>query len=256
MADHLTRLAARALGQAPSVAPRLPSRFEASRFEASRFEASRFEPAQAEPELGAPSWDRDEPAHGELIEDELVDGEPAAGRRPRPGRDPAGVPGPVDLRLPGAGAASRPPRTRAAREPSAATPAHPEQPPRSDPGTGVAAGWSPQTTHTGQTAVRAGSGRSGEPVQGAPVVPVTPAAPASPVPASRPASREPSVRISIGRIEVRAVPGPAARPPAAPAPATPPRSADSRPPEPAELTLSAYLSGDRGRARGDRGWPR
>ena len=247
MADHLTRLAARALGQAPSVAPRLPSRFE---------------PAQAGPspdwDEPAPFWDRDEPSYGGPVEDALAEGEPAAGRRSRPGRALTGVLGLADGRRPGpaAGAASRPPPARAPREPAAATPVRPGQPAGPDHAAGAAAGQRLGTAvHTGRPAVPARSGRAGEPVRGAPVVPVTPAVP-PPVPVPRPPSREPSVRISIGRIEVRAVPGPAATPPAAPAPATPPRPGAGRPSEPAELTLSAYLRGDRGRTGADQRRPR
>ncbi|HET8683134.1 MAG TPA: hypothetical protein VFM54_14875 [Micromonosporaceae bacterium] len=244
MADHLTRLAARVLGQAPPVAPRLPSRFEPSWSEL----------AQPEPAQAGSWWNR--PGSGESLEDELADGEPVAGRRSRAGRDPAGVPTPADpQRLARtAGTAGHPPSARAIREPATTTPAYPGQPARPEQVTVVAAGQPPRATvHTGQPAAgQAQPARAGEPVRGAPVVPVTPAAP-PPAPVPRPAHREPSVRISIGRIEVRAVPGPAATRAAAPAPAAPPRPAAARPPEPTGLSLTAYLSGDRGRAGGDRG---
>jgi hypothetical protein len=55
---------------------------------------------------------------------------------------------------------------------------------------------------------------------------------------SRPARRDPVVRVSIGRIEVRAVTPPAAGPPVQPTP-LPPRPATVQPPR---LTLAEYLA--------------
>ena len=217
MADYLGRLAARALGQLPSVTPRVPARFEPVDDEA--------------PELL------------EQDTDVFAGVEPLEGAGPRPtGDEPASTVEPLPSRGPEVSVAEARPAGPAAAGDNVAPPPVP-------------------SVRVGDVAiVHSEPSRVDGPVEPAraaplaesrrtPVVPVTP--PPPPTPVSR-ASGGTAVRISIGRIEVRAAPAPAAAPaivsvsaPAA-APQPAPRAA---PPEPAELTLSAYLRGDRGRDR-------
>ncbi|HZN75720.1 MAG TPA: hypothetical protein VFC00_29155 [Micromonosporaceae bacterium] len=228
MADFLGRLAARALGQASSVEPRMPSRYEQVTEMPDEFvvdepafvaDESAGSPAGAEERLTAPAppTPRSEP------------------RQP-PGDRP--VPSPAETVRPVVPEPVRPQRVVRVERVVAAETFH----------SGQAAPDEPMVTEGSTVEPAAGPIRRAVPARRSSVVPV-PAAPVPPPPTGR-STRDTTVRISIGRIEVRTVPTPAtpavavSRPAsAAPAPAPTP----VRAPEPAGLTLAAYLRGDRGR---------
>jgi hypothetical protein len=215
MTDLLHRLAARTLGHAPTLAPRVPTRFE---------------PA-AEPSI----VDTEAPASTVDFEPARVPGAPAA---------PPVVPG-VPRRDDRPASASEPPaapaRPRSARvEPDRAVPA---AVPRLVTPELVLALHAAQPVAAGPAALFP----PGQPrVDAAVAAPLPPLPPPAPGPARRGApAAPPDVHITIGRIEVRAEP---AAPVPAPAAAGRPQPTQ-RPPEPAVLTLSAYLRGDDGRPR-------
>lgn len=229
MADFLGRLAARALGQASSVEPRMPSRYEQVTEMPDEFVVD--EPAFVADAAGSPAG----------AEERLTAPAPPTPRsepRQPPGDRP--VPSPAETVRPVVPEPVRPQRVVRVERVVAAETFH----------SGQAAPDEPMVTEGSTVEPAAGPIRRAVPARRSSVVPV-PAAPVPPPPTGR-STRDTTVRISIGRIEVRAAPAPAAAPaivsvsaPAA-APQPAPRAA---PPEPAELTLSAYLRGDRGRDR-------
>jgi hypothetical protein len=222
MADLLGRLAARALGQAPSLEPRIPSRYESA-------PDVPDEPWLADPpDLAVAPPARQAPAVASMVLESS----------PPPPTPPAASP------VPG----SQPP-----------IPATPHL--RVDQGVvGVQTGQKTETTprSTGQTAPatplvpvtpqpvtpQPATPRPVTPQPGTPLVPVP--APPSVLPSvSR--GRGTAVHISIGRIEVRAQPAPAVPAVVAVSPPAPPHRtpAPAHPAEPAGLTLAAYLRGER-----------
>jgi hypothetical protein len=218
MADLLQRMAARTLGHAATMTPRIRSWYEPAP-----------EPSIVDVEVPTPP--------------STVDAGSAAARVPAATPHPGGEPRAI----------SPPPATAGrAAEPVTVTPATPRPPvPDLDPVAvtplvvavpAVAA--MPPAVPTPLTTTPLAP----PPGAAVPRPPAPPTAPPQPrrTPGGRtPAPARPDVHITIGRIEVRAEPAPA--PPTADA--ARPVARASRPAESPVLTLSAYLRGDDGRPR-------
>ena len=212
MADLLHRLAARTLGQAPTLTPRVPTRYEPA-----------SGPSIVDTEVTAPG------RSASTVDVEPAVGPPATGvgrQPPRLGQEPPVTdPAAVPARRPAAVPEEVRPRPEGPHlvTPDLVTVVHAAAPAPAAPATAFPAGRS-----------RVGSAPA------APLPPLPPPAPASPRRGAR--ATPPDVHITIGRIEVRAEPVPAPAAAARPQPT-------QLPPEPAVLTLSAYLRGDDGRPR-------
>jgi hypothetical protein len=223
MADLLHRLAARTLGQAPALTPRIPTRFEPAPYTSivdSETPASTMDSTwPATDRRSTPDVPGVTISHTSIrAGTRMVVGEPRATAQPVPPR----------AAEPGA------PRT-------SGEPARPGVPAVGVPVAGPAAHAVPATqpwAATTAAATTAAAATAGLP----PMPPVArPAASRRSGPAGRP-----DVHITIGRIEVRAEPAAAQPAATAPTPRPAPRPA---PAEPAVLTLAAYLRGDDGRPR-------
>ena len=245
MSDFLTRVAERALGVAPMVEPRMPGLFGPieAQADATRAPLDPREPDRAPVERGpaapleAPGSTQTPPPAGE---------EPRAARAaretladpPRPGRSPRAVPGGERLvRFHDQPVAFEPGEPMRARHTSGA---------EGPGGDGTDASELPDARHVSRAT---GRGRPARVVPIDPLVPVTEARHDGPpehgpvlAAAARALSGEqgPTVRITIGRVEVRAS-----------VPATPPRLEHTPPAaDPQRLSLAEYLKrGSHGGAR-------
>jgi hypothetical protein len=209
MADLLSRLASLAIGEAPAITPRLPSRYEPT-------DQERFR-SQPGPDDAGEEWPRDhELASGEqrhggrqaAFDDRR---HPSAAGRPAAPMDPARQPRIRDVLVP--------PTQAAAGTPLAG----------SDP---VVPPHRPQQTLTATP--RPFSAPAPRPVA---IRPAPSIAPPAPVRQESPRGAPPDVVITIGRIEVRATPQPNAT---TPAPTVP-----GPDPGPAGLSLADYLADGR-----------
>ena len=243
MADYLDRLAARAIGGGSGVVPRLRGRFEPEAHALSDVDSIDWEAPAARSVGAAPL---DPPPIGSA---------PAGSGSPGPQSGDAVAAGvvPVDAAPSGAGSPGRGPASVALSSPGPGSPL----PSGSAPASGAPLSVDQPATHWFDTDASGGDGPGGDRSH-----PARPTAQSSPGPAVRPlatlaprwspsgpalrpvppAVSDPApstvVRISIGRIEVRAA--------VAPPPPPPPRPARPAPPA---RSLADYVNGDDGRPR-------
>jgi hypothetical protein len=217
MADLLHRLAARTLGHAPALTPRIPTRFEPA-----------AEPSIVDIEAPMSTVDVERPATSAMPA-------PMPAAAPVAGEGAPTTPaGPVPPRP---GSPAVPVGERSGRvEPDRLAPA---PPPRLVTPEFVLAVHAAEPVAAPAALFPAGPPNAGDIALLPPMPPPAPASPRRGAPAA-----PPDVHITIGRIEVRAEPAAPAPAPAAPRPQPAPR-----PPEPPAVTLSAYLRGDDGRPR-------
>jgi hypothetical protein len=209
VADLFTRLAERAQGQASVVDPRQPARFEPAGPEPSPSTASNVD-SPMHVTVVVPAGPIPPSPFGEPAPDRGASGETIAGEAPRSPRE-VKVTTPIVRSRPEPNL-SPPSKSRATREEPA------ELRPRAEV-----------------------SNVEHRPERIRPVVAAFTPPPARRSEAARP-QRQPAVHISIGRIEVRAIP-------AAPAPAPPETRAPQAKREETGLSLGTYLRGDDGRPK-------